>query len=247
MLLHACEHVLPPSFTSQTSRASDLCSSKTRYEPHPALTGVTMDPLSALGAAAAVTQFVDYSIIILKDTREIIKSVNGRTAKHIELSLISTDLKRLIEEVDTKSSSLATNETQPSEDVFLRLCGECREIADQLLASCARLQATGVTRLDTVASSFVVAVRGVWRSGKLEDLRQRLDQVRQQMMMAVLTYLWCATAPSPSTHIPSPQENKSIWPEISADERQGGMGVIVLHNTVLTRTRSLGELQESKR
>lgn len=181
-----------------------------------------MDPISALGAAAAVTQFVDYTIIILKDTREIIKSVKGQTAKNIELSLISTDLKRLIEDVDNKSLSLATNETDLSEDVFLRLCGECREIADQLLASCARLQATGVTRLDTVASSFVVAVKGVWKSGKLEDLRQRLDQVRQQMMMATLTFLWYATPAPPYSHRPFPRENKSVRPDRRADEKQGG-------------------------
>lgn len=151
---------------------------------------VTMDPLSALGAAAAVTQFVDYTITILKDTREIIKSVGGQTAKNIELSSISRDLTRLVEDVDVKSKSLATSYADHSEQIFLRLCGECKEIAEQLLASCARLQSTGVTRLEVAASSFVVAMKGVWNSGKIEDLHERLAQVRQQMMMAVLTFLW---------------------------------------------------------
>lgn len=53
-----------------------------------------MDPLSALGAAAAVTQFVDYTITIMTDTREIIKSLDGQTARHIELSSIAKDLTR---------------------------------------------------------------------------------------------------------------------------------------------------------
>ncbi|KAL2289228.1 hypothetical protein FJTKL_02247 [Diaporthe vaccinii] len=151
-----------------------------------------MDPLSALGAAAAVTQFVDYTITILRDTREIIKSVDGQTAKHIELSSISMDLTRMAEDVDIKSKGLVTIDADHSEQIFLRLCGECREIAKQLLTSCARLQSTGVTRLEVAANGFVAAVKGVWNSGKIEDLHERLDQVRQQMMMAVLTYLWGA-------------------------------------------------------
>lgn len=155
-----------------------------------------MDPLSALGAAAAVTQFVDYTITILRDTRDIIKSVDGQTAKNIELSSISMDLTRLAEDVDVKSKGLATIGADHSEQIFLRLCGECREIAQQLLASCARLQSTGVTRLEIAANSFVAAVKGVWNSGKIEDLHERLDQVRQQMMMAVLTFLWYATCAS---------------------------------------------------
>lgn len=149
-----------------------------------------MEPLSALGAAAAVTQFVDYTITILKDTREIIKSSRGQTAKHIELSSIAQDLTRLAEDVDDKSKSLVTSDADHSEQVFLRLCGECKKIADELLASCTRLQSTGVTRLEITASSFVAAVKGVWKSGKIEDLHGRLDQLRQQMMMAVLTFLW---------------------------------------------------------
>lgn len=156
-----------------------------------------MDPLSALGAAAAVTQFVDYTITILRDTREIIKSVDGQTAKHIELSSISMDLTRLAEDVDVKSKGLVTIDADHSEPIFLRLCGECREIAKQLLTSCARLQSTGVTRLEIAANGFVAAVKGVWNSGKIGDLHERLDQVRQQMMMAVLTFLWyviCASS-----------------------------------------------------
>ncbi|KAK7698058.1 hypothetical protein SLS64_012936 [Diaporthe eres] len=155
-----------------------------------------MDPLSALGAAAAVTQFVDYAVTILRDTREIIKSVDGQTAKHIELSSISMDLTRLAEDVDVKSKGLVTIDTDHSEQIFLRLCGECREIAKQLLTSCARLQSTGVTRLEVAANGFVAAVKGVWNSGKIEDLHERLDQVRQQMMMAVLTFLWYVTCAS---------------------------------------------------
>lgn len=153
-----------------------------------------MDPLSALGAAAAVTQFVDYTITILRDTREIIKSVDGQTAKHIEISCISMDLERLAEDVDVKSKGLATIDADQSEQIFLRLCGECREIAKKLLTSCAQLQSTGVTRLEIAASSFVAAVKGVWNSGKIEDLQERLDQVRQQMMMAVLAFLWYANS-----------------------------------------------------
>lgn len=89
-----------------------------------------------------------------------------------------------------KSKSLTTSDANPSEIIFLRLCGEARAIADKLLALCSRLQSKGVTRLEIAANSFVTAVKGVWNSGKIEDLREGLDRVRQQMMMAVLTFLW---------------------------------------------------------
>ncbi|KAH8649355.1 hypothetical protein BX600DRAFT_112802 [Xylariales sp. PMI_506] len=149
-----------------------------------------MDPLTALSIAAAVAQFVDYGTRVLKDTRELIKSAHGQTAQNIELRTIAQDISTFVHDIDSRSQSLATGYLAPSEEVFLRLCYECRDLADELQASIKKLQARGTTRLEYAANSFAVAVRGIWNTAKLKGLLKKLDHIRQQMMMAVLTFLW---------------------------------------------------------
>jgi hypothetical protein len=149
-----------------------------------------MDPLSILAIAAAVTQFVDYGTRVLKDTREIVKTVSGQTTKNIELSSIAQDLAALSNEISTRAQKIVNGDGPNSELIFVRLCEECQDIAVELQTSLSQLRAKGTTRIEFAASSLAVALKGVWSSGSLTSLHERLGQVRQQMMMAVLTFLW---------------------------------------------------------
>lgn len=162
-----------------------------------------MDPLSALSVAAAVVQFVDYGTRILTDAREIYKSSWGQTPKNLELSTVAIDLSQLSDEVDSRSSRLSLEKGRESEEVFLRLCRECKEISDDLQGSLTKLQARGTNRLELTASSLFVALKGVWSAKKVEKLKERLNQVRQQMMMAVLVFLWYAPAFTAERNVPS--------------------------------------------
>ncbi|KAI1747396.1 hypothetical protein F4782DRAFT_521226 [Xylaria castorea] len=53
-----------------------------------------------------------------------------------------------------------------------------------------KVQAKGTTKLKLAMVSFVEALNGAQSLAKVEQLKERLNQARQQMMMAVLVFLW---------------------------------------------------------
>jgi hypothetical protein len=152
-----------------------------------------MEPLSVLAVAAAVVQFVDYGTRLFTDAREIYKSSPNQTKNRVELTAVSQDLARLSNEVDARSKSLNLGDVGDSEEVFLRLCRECKGISDELQESLAKLQARGTTKFERAANSFFVALKSVWSAKRVEELAERLKEMRQQMMMAVLVFLWYDT------------------------------------------------------
>ena len=77
-----------------------------------------MDPLSALGIAAAVAQFIDFGTKIIIHTKEINESGSSVTVKHVstlnnDLIKINSTLKQQILPVTTRSLPL-TREAQVS-------------------------------------------------------------------------------------------------------------------------------------
>ena len=60
-----------------------------------------MDPVSALGVAAAAVQFVDFGSRLLSNTLETYKNATGQSTRNMELSVISQDLVLLATEVET--------------------------------------------------------------------------------------------------------------------------------------------------
>ncbi|KAI8956112.1 hypothetical protein F4801DRAFT_586227 [Xylaria longipes] len=151
-----------------------------------------MDPLSALGVAAAAVQFLDFGCRVLADAREIYKSKTDSDPESVELWKVSRDLMELITEVELKlgDAKWETETAGASEQVFVRLCGECRDISRELQDMISNVQAKGTTKLTLAMVSFVHALNGAQSPAKIEQLKERLNQARQQMMMAVLVFLW---------------------------------------------------------
>ena len=56
-----------------------------------------MDPLTALGLAGNIVQFIDFSCKILSDSYEIYRA--GSTSEHEEIDFIATDLSTLADRI----------------------------------------------------------------------------------------------------------------------------------------------------
>lgn len=56
-----------------------------------------MDPLTALGLAGNIVQFIDFSCKILSDSYEIYRA--GSTSEHEEINFIATDLSTLADRI----------------------------------------------------------------------------------------------------------------------------------------------------
>lgn len=147
-----------------------------------------MDPLNAISLAAAVIQFIDFGSRLLSEAAELYRSTTGQTGQKLDISRIESDLSTLNNEVESKSTSIGTPTCGSSEEIFVRLCGSCQDIANEL-RDCIGVVGLEVTNNPKRAlQSFLIVLRERRSEGKIEALRSKLNQVQQQMMVAVLDF-----------------------------------------------------------
>ncbi|RYP39605.1 hypothetical protein DL767_002153 [Monosporascus sp. MG133] len=151
-----------------------------------------MEPLSALGVAAAVVQFAHFGYNVIKGSYDVYES-----SSH-QIATVSHDLSRLLENAEAKlKEEWPCQPVPPSPtydggspvDIFRRLCRECREINSALDKLFAQLVPRGESRLALAASSLAVELKKISRAGEIDRLAERLNQVRQQTMSAILVLL----------------------------------------------------------
>ncbi|KAL5088952.1 hypothetical protein Trisim1_006098 [Trichoderma cf. simile WF8] len=144
-----------------------------------------MDPANAVGIAAAVVQFADFGFRLVKSAHELSKSPSGQAPEYINLSEVSDDLSRLADAIGAKINNIQG----PAGDVFLRLRDRCKSTNDDLQSILNRLKAQGTTKIELAADGLRVAFRQVAAAGEIERLANLLNQIRQEMNMAMLYML----------------------------------------------------------
>ncbi|KAI9855256.1 MAG: hypothetical protein M1813_000489 [Trichoglossum hirsutum] len=155
-----------------------------------------MDSLGALSVAAAVVQFVDFGSRVLSDACHIYESSSGQTSVNLELSTATDDLSRLMDDVRSKAEKAKPLNTagpdglNDSEEIFLRLCRECKEISGKLRHSLEKFRASGANKIDLAVKSVLLSMKGVMAENDIKTLKDRLGQIREQMKLAVLIFLW---------------------------------------------------------
>ncbi|KAK3985883.1 hypothetical protein QBC44DRAFT_403817 [Cladorrhinum sp. PSN332] len=153
-----------------------------------------MEPLTALGLAAAVVQFADFGVRLLSGTVRVYHSTTGQKSEHVVLATISWDLNELAKSIEIKSKSLIqhTKPLTPTEETLLRISKQCQDTTARLNNLLQRLQANRKCsgRFDLVKESFFVTARTYCSSRHIHGLHASLVDIRQQMMMASLAVLW---------------------------------------------------------
>ncbi|KAI0474653.1 hypothetical protein F4859DRAFT_514504 [Xylaria cf. heliscus] len=128
-------------------------------------------------------QFVVFAFRLVSGTRAIIKSESGLASDANTLDAIARDAKGLSDTL-TASPALASSNTTLQE-----LVGECRTIADNLLAALGKLRANKAKKW----SCFIAALRTVWSKGNIDGFFDRLGKVQAQisthMHFLLLEYL----------------------------------------------------------
>lgn len=151
-----------------------------------------MDPLSALSVAGCIVQFVDFSSRVLENGMEIYKSAIGQSSNIEDISKLAGTLLSLSSRVEEKSRLLGQAPAGSSDDVFLRLCHECNEISAEIQGSLSKLdlKLRNEKGFGRVSRVFAVAIKEIWSSEKLQRMNTRLSKIREEMMLAVLVFLW---------------------------------------------------------
>ncbi|KAI9154739.1 hypothetical protein HJFPF1_07296 [Paramyrothecium foliicola] len=182
-----------------------------------------MEPLSALGVAAGVVQFIDFGTRLISTTGQLYQSPSGRTAREVQLTTIASDLAQLSTNIRSQITLLkeATPAQGSSESVLLGICEECMGAAKELQDALTNLRkknrlkslrfgASGngpddlanktaePSKIKGVMESFAVALKSIV-SFDGQSWRERLLDLRTRMMSALLAILWQRSAASTDT------------------------------------------------
>ncbi|KAI8664760.1 hypothetical protein NCS56_00909800 [Fusarium sp. Ph1] len=168
-----------------------------------------MDPLSILSVVAATIQFVDFGQRLFSETWQIYRSASGQTLQVQNLSTISSDLSRLSTGVKDAFQSRQKNHSglQDADKELLRLCGECDAIASKILTVLPKVSTSFQSELAqdkqaverawlgsfeprSAGECFRAALRSWWQREEIVEISDRLEKVRQGMMMAATMSIW---------------------------------------------------------
>jgi hypothetical protein len=135
-----------------------------------------MDPLTALGLASNIVQFVDFSGKLISATHEIYTSASGARNENVELESLAQNLKHLANQACPLQTTIMV---VGKEDELLRDLGkQCVELSDELVSILEKLKAKSGSKK---WQSFYQALQTVRKKDEIEALQQRLDRIGNQM------------------------------------------------------------------
>lgn len=167
-----------------------------------------MDPLSILLIAASVVQFVDFGSRVLKETLNAEKNASGTAnARVVTLGKISGDLTNLTKAISEKTARLSKPGHSRSiiEMSLIEQCHRCNDISGEILQGVVSFIGRGVNQVDfnsdrpgrfcewndsTKLGSFRAALRLIWVSNKIDKMEVKMEEIKSDLMFAMITHLW---------------------------------------------------------
>lgn len=131
-----------------------------------------LDPISAIGLASSIVQFVQFGTKLVLEGLELYQSNDGALARNSELEAIVKDI--------NQRSEILTNTSQPSEDdvAMQKLAESSRKIADELLKQLSSLRTPeSHKRLQSSRKAMAAA----WKKDRIADLERRLCRLQNQI------------------------------------------------------------------
>lgn len=141
-----------------------------------------MDPLTALGVAANVIQFVDFSIKLCAKAHEIRKS--GNVQDHVDAERAAITIRFLQSKlIIPHGGNTIVTETQ---GLLEGLCSSCTETATQILDVLEELKVRGKM---TTWKSMREAIKSIMGKAAIVELSSRLEEFRKLIEVTVLVDL----------------------------------------------------------
>ena len=140
-----------------------------------------MDPLSAIGLAGTILQFVDFSSNLIAGTYEVYKSAEGTTAENADISAIVGDLYLLSDDLDFDLLGSTKHEK-----ALKILAGKCRELSESLIVIVERLKVSGKSSTWKCLRVKMAALR---KSQEIEYIERRLREYRSQILLRLTLML----------------------------------------------------------
>ncbi|KAJ5106840.1 hypothetical protein N7456_003515 [Penicillium angulare] len=149
-----------------------------------------MDPLSALSVASSVISFVDFGSKLVSQFNEIKGTYNGEPPTVVRLKSFSNDLSSVAADAQNRVKEFGSSYPRASQ-ALARLNDECVEAEVQLGRFLDKMTAkTQGNRLRNLEANGRAAFRAIWSEKQVEEWREKLERIRNQIMMNVLMCLW---------------------------------------------------------
>jgi hypothetical protein len=197
----SCLKCFPKNFNLYFSKAT-ICTSETgKYLPSPVpclLDGLfitdhrdsshtkhrasrNMDPITAIGLAAAVVDFVGFSWGLVTGAREIYRSANGTLDENAHLEDIMVDLDSIADDLN-KTSPGRTR----AERAIKQLAGDCQVESAALLDILRKLKVRGKK---TVWKSLKAKFASLLAKDDVNELKDRLQEYRSEITTNLILVL----------------------------------------------------------
>ena len=147
-----------------------------------------MDPMSALGLAASVVQFVQFAASLLNGTRKIYNSSSGASEDCERLEFIHGSLSSLCSGLEASVARRAKGVRFIAPDLpkdapsLTDLAARCKEDCKQLLEVVQRMR-TKTRSGPKIWSSFRIAMIEVSKANEIERLQERIENYQRLMVL----------------------------------------------------------------
>jgi hypothetical protein len=143
-----------------------------------------MDPLSALGVAASVVQFLDFASTLVSSTYKIYKSTTGDTKEKLDLMVVTSSLKSLSNDLrlSLDQDTSEGKELSKVDTEINTLCASCSDVADELILA---LEKLNVQKEHDIWQSVRTALQSVWGRKEVDALEKRLESFRSQISLHI--------------------------------------------------------------
>ncbi|KAI0403772.1 hypothetical protein F4802DRAFT_607882 [Xylaria palmicola] len=141
-----------------------------------------MEALAAVGLAANVLQFVDFTQSLITGTIELHSSLKSARAEHLVLEDITQQLKQFAQRLLVPE---AYEEENLSEDdlALKNLATQCIKISNELLSA---LHGLKVKSGSNILESFYRSLKGEWKKDEIKYLQLKLDRINQHITSRLL-------------------------------------------------------------
>lgn len=147
-----------------------------------------MDPFSVLGCAAAILQFVEFSVKIIGSTHEIYTSQSGAAQENIRIKEVTERVKQLSQHLENNVAHHVGGYPSRTSNVIVNLAQDAQSLAEQLLRCIDSLSIGRSARFQSW-EAFRKALRGYLQADHIKTLQIRLDELRSELMLHLITMI----------------------------------------------------------
>lgn len=139
-----------------------------------------IEGLAAIGLAGNIIQFISFSYVLVSKSVEIHQSASGQSNHNIDLHIVSQDIRKFSSGILSKGSSSTR---------LADIAERCDTIAEELQQAISQLQLKQheSRKGPTKWQSFRKAMKEVWGKSYVDDLKSRLELLRDQVTMHLVS------------------------------------------------------------